>query len=222
MTKSLLPRLCEHESCYSQRAELCSRTQARISHDAIVRLSPISDFHLVTDLCRLLGPPARHEGPGAKKESLVLYGNSTENPQVSIIIPAKNEAKGIESIIGRVRKALDESGRSYEILVVDDGSTDGTAVRAYEAGATVLCHPYNIGNGAAVKTGIRYARGGVPRNARCRRPAPARRNSRPDRDARNISHGSWAARFIFGNEFSPRPGKQDLQPVCLIRVRPRH
>ncbi len=43
--------------------------------------------------------------------------------------------------------------------MVDDGSTDETAQSAHEAGATVLCHPYNIGNGAAIKTGIRYARG---------------------------------------------------------------
>ena len=82
-----------------------------------------------------------------------------ENPKISVIIPAKNEAEGIESIIGRVRKALEEIGRSYEIIVVDDGSTDATAQRAHEAGATVLCHPYNIGNGAAIKNGIRYARG---------------------------------------------------------------
>ena len=58
-----------------------------------------------------------------------------ENPQISVIIPAKNEAQGIESIIGRVREALEETGRSYEIIVVDDGSTDATAEKAHEAGA---------------------------------------------------------------------------------------
>ena len=47
----------------------------------------------------------------------------------------------------------------YEILVVDDGSQDDTGAQAREAGATVLRHPYNKGNGAAVKTGLRAARG---------------------------------------------------------------
>jgi len=89
----------------------------------------------------------------------VLYRTSTENRQISVIIPARNEALGIVSVIGRVRKALDETGHRYEIVVVDDGSDDATAQRAHEVGATVLCHPYNIGNGAAIKTGIRYAGG---------------------------------------------------------------
>jgi glycosyltransferase involved in cell wall biosynthesis len=92
----------------------------------------------------------------------VKYRNgSAENPQISVIIPAKNEAPGIGSIVSRVQKVLDEIGQRYEIIVVDDGSTDETAEKANEAGATVLCHPYNIGNGAAIKTGIRYARGSV-------------------------------------------------------------
>ncbi len=85
--------------------------------------------------------------------------NSPERPLVSVIIPARNEAQGIQSIIARVRRVLAESGRSHEIIVVDDGSSDQTTDLAGEAGAIVLCHPYNIGNGAAIKTGIRYARG---------------------------------------------------------------
>ena len=84
---------------------------------------------------------------------------SAENPQISVIMPARNEAQGIGPVIGRVRKALTETGHNYEIIVVDDGSEDATAECAYHAGATVLCHPYNIGNGAAIKTGIRHAKG---------------------------------------------------------------
>jgi glycosyltransferase involved in cell wall biosynthesis len=84
---------------------------------------------------------------------------SLECPQVSIIIPAKNEADGIGAVINRIRKVMLALGRRYEIIVVDDGSSDETAENAHRAGAVVLCHPYNIGNGAAIKTGIRYAKG---------------------------------------------------------------
>jgi glycosyltransferase involved in cell wall biosynthesis len=78
---------------------------------------------------------------------------------VSIIIPAYNEEEIIADVIGRVRLNMDRLNRSYEILVIDDGSKDDTATRAKNAGARVISHPYNIGNGAAVKTGIRQAKG---------------------------------------------------------------
>ena len=80
---------------------------------------------------------------------------------VTIIIPAYHEAEIIADVIGRVRLTMDGLNRSYEILVIDDGSKDDTAIRAKNAGARVISHPYNIGNGAAVKTGIRQAKGTV-------------------------------------------------------------
>jgi glycosyltransferase involved in cell wall biosynthesis len=76
---------------------------------------------------------------------------------VSVVIPAFNEAEGIGSVLA---KLLSE-GPWLEVLVVDDGSTDGTAEVAEAAGARVVRHPYNKGNGAAVKTGLREARGDV-------------------------------------------------------------
>ena len=75
--------------------------------------------------------------------------------ETSIVIPAFNEA----SAIGPLVQALLSHGRWHEILVIDDGSTDGTADHASSAGARVIRHPYNKGNGAAVKTGIREATG---------------------------------------------------------------
>jgi len=76
---------------------------------------------------------------------------------VSVIVPAFNESHSIEGLVSGIRRA----GSWHEILVVDDGSTDDTGSRAAQAGARVIRHPYNKGNGAAVKTGIRQATGGV-------------------------------------------------------------
>jgi glycosyltransferase involved in cell wall biosynthesis len=76
-------------------------------------------------------------------------------PLVTILLPAYNEEQNIGLTIGRL-KALHPD---FEILVVDDGSTDATMQVAMNAGANVWPHPYNIGNGAAIKSGLRIARG---------------------------------------------------------------
>jgi len=80
-----------------------------------------------------------------------------EPAQTTVVIPAFNEQEAIADVVGRVRGR----GAWREVLVVDDGSTDLTAERAAKAGARVVRHPYNKGNGAAVKTGIREAKGDV-------------------------------------------------------------
>ena len=75
--------------------------------------------------------------------------------QISVLIPACNEESSIHLLIETIRGL----GSWQEVLVVDDGSSDKTAKVALAAGATVIRHPYNKGNGAAVKTAIRRARG---------------------------------------------------------------
>jgi len=77
---------------------------------------------------------------------------------LSIIIPAYNEAANIQALLEALG-GVHKSGN--EILVIDDGSTDDTARISKEAGAAVISHPYNIGNGAAIKTGLRAAKGDV-------------------------------------------------------------
>jgi glycosyltransferase involved in cell wall biosynthesis len=73
----------------------------------------------------------------------------------SVIVPAFNEADAIASVV----TALRAGGDWHEVIVVDDGSSDQTGARAHEAGAIVVSHPYNKGNGAAVKSGVRRATG---------------------------------------------------------------
>ena len=82
---------------------------------------------------------------------------TTGEEKVSVIVPAYNEADNIENIIADI-KALYPA---YEIIVINDGSGDDTAAEAQRAGAKVYSHPYNIGNGAAIKSGIRVASGDV-------------------------------------------------------------
>jgi glycosyltransferase involved in cell wall biosynthesis len=74
---------------------------------------------------------------------------------VSVVIPAFNEG----AAIGEVVAALNAAGPWREVIVIDDASTDDTCTRATAAGATVVRHPYNKGNGASVKSGIRRATG---------------------------------------------------------------
>lgn len=74
---------------------------------------------------------------------------------LSIILPAKNEMHALDGLLPPLRSLYPDA----EIIVVDDGSTDGTAEISTRHGARVIRHPYSMGNGAAVKTGARQARG---------------------------------------------------------------
>jgi glycosyltransferase involved in cell wall biosynthesis len=90
-------------------------------------------------------------------ETAQTSGTSAET-LASVVIPAYNEGEAIGETIERVRRAFAPSVQ-IELLVVDDGSTDATPERARAAGATVISHPVNLGQGAAIKTGLAHARG---------------------------------------------------------------
>jgi len=77
--------------------------------------------------------------------------------RISIVIPAFNEALSINDTVCRVRKTVPKA----EVIVIDDGSSDGTGEKAMAAGAKIIRHPYNKGNGAAARTGLLAATGNV-------------------------------------------------------------
>lgn len=70
-----------------------------------------------------------------------------------VIVPCKN----LEEAVGNVVRQVLDLGLGLDVLVVDDGSTDGTSEAARDAGAVVVAHPENRGKGAALKTGFEYA-----------------------------------------------------------------
>lgn len=78
--------------------------------------------------------------------------------RVSIIIPAYNEKETIGGVLSEVEKVMKKSNWEYELIVVDDGSNDGTGRVAKRKGARLISHPSNRGYGASLKTGIRNAK----------------------------------------------------------------
>ena len=80
----------------------------------------------------------------------------TEHCEISIILPVFNEAGNLGPLLDQLQ-SLDLPGA--EVIVVDDGSTDGSGQIVEKKGFRLIRHPYNIGNGAAIKSGIRAAHG---------------------------------------------------------------
>ncbi|MGB5157420.1 glycosyltransferase family 2 protein [Desulfobacterium sp. N47] len=77
--------------------------------------------------------------------------------KISVIVPVFNEAEIIGDLLLKIKKLYPD----YEVIVINDGSTDNSAELSRKAGAVVYSHPYNIGNGAAIKSGIRVASGDI-------------------------------------------------------------
>lgn len=75
--------------------------------------------------------------------------------RLSIVIPAKNESESLSQLLPLLRRQFADA----EIIVVNDGSSDDSAIIASEFATRVLNHPYSMGNGAAIKTGARNAKG---------------------------------------------------------------
>lgn len=84
-------------------------------------------------------------------------GLFSNKPEITAVIPAYNEENAVIPTINGLREALQASGLKFEIITVDDGSSDGTAAAAEAAGCKVIRHPVNRGYGRALISGIEAA-----------------------------------------------------------------
>ena len=83
-----------------------------------------------------------------------------KNKTISVVIPAYNEEKGISEVLADLKTILDDTHLQYEIIIVDDGSSDKTAeIVQKQDFVRLIQHPVNRGYGAALKTGIKSASG---------------------------------------------------------------
>src|SRR5258708_146761 len=82
-----------------------------------------------------------------------VLGSPETKRSLLLIIPAYNESGCIGDVVGRARKTLPDA----DVLVIDDGSTDNTAEEAERAGAFAVTHPFNLGIGGTVQTGLKFA-----------------------------------------------------------------
>ncbi len=111
--------------------------------------------------------PIRDTARRAQSSPAAWPAEWEEEPEVSVVLPVYQEHAVVRPVIQQLIQTLEASGRSFEIVAVDDGSTDGTvqvleaAAAEYPGQVRSVRHPYNKGNGAAIKTGIRSARGQI-------------------------------------------------------------
>jgi len=82
-------------------------------------------------------------------------------PLISVVIPAFNEEATLGNVINRARRTLENMGNPYEIIVVDDGSTDQTRHIAFKKGVMMVRSHKNRGKGYALKIGLNRCRGDI-------------------------------------------------------------
>src|SRR5688500_6802779 len=91
---------------------------------------------------------------GAAQRAENIVSNLKRSDRLLIIIPALNEQGAINHVVSGVRQAVPQA----DVLVINDGAIDNTAQEAETAGALVVEHPFNLGIGGAVQTGLKFAR----------------------------------------------------------------
>jgi glycosyltransferase involved in cell wall biosynthesis len=79
------------------------------------------------------------------------------SPHIAVVVPAYNEEESIRGVVGDIRSSIEHSGLRSDVIVINDGSTDGTASAVRNLSCVLLSLPFNVGKGAATQLGFRYA-----------------------------------------------------------------
>jgi glycosyltransferase involved in cell wall biosynthesis len=83
-----------------------------------------------------------------------LEPSPRQQPQILVVVPAYNESARLRNVLQAIQR---QSLSTADILVIDDGSRDATSAEALRAGAIAARHPFNLGCGAALQTGYKFA-----------------------------------------------------------------
>ena len=131
-------------------------------------------------------------------------------PLVSIVIPAFNEQENIDDILNKTYKTVESNAFPYEIIVVDDGSTDRTRELAYQHKVTVLTNGANKGKGAALRRGFGHAQGEIVVTM------DADGSHNPEDIPKLLLQVLNGATLVLGARFASEEGKQSTKKLNLL------
>lgn len=129
----------------------------RLSYDSVIRIQGerLFDQQVLQWAC------TRDDVPTVERSGHSHMLSTRGRRKIWIVLPAYNEERDLPSLLERIDEATEESGLNFEILVVDDGSLDGTAdvarLWANKLPLQVLSHPTNMGLGATLRDGLQWA-----------------------------------------------------------------
>ncbi|HKZ94584.1 MAG TPA: glycosyltransferase family 2 protein [Candidatus Bathyarchaeia archaeon] len=129
---------------------------------------------------------------------------------VSVIIPAYNEERSIDDVLFRAEKALDALSLPYEVIVVDDGSTDRTRFLAENHKVTVISNGVNYGKGYALRRGLKDATGEVVIMM------DADGSHRPEEIKRLIEPLTNGADAVIGSRFASKEGRRSTKKLHVL------
>ena len=172
--------------------------------------------------------PRTSEAPKAPPQpsaDVLPKGQTEGSLEVSIVIPVYNEVGALEETVRDVTRYMNESGLTYEVILVDDGSTDGSGELIAKISlphVKAVQHTVNQGYGAALKTGLKKRPVRSHGDHRRRRHLPERASARTRQGARATTTCSWVrgpGRTCKSLRFASPPNARSTNSPTTFRTR---